>query len=824
DLEKELSCSICTDILYQPLTLLDCLHTFCGCCMQEWFTWQRAAAVSSRRSNHPYTCPSCRETVRATKADWRLSTLLEGYLRANPDRAKSEEEKEEMRKHYKPGDDVLPAVHAAREEEDSEDERLIAEVRELSMASVDPSAARHRTDRATRDRQRQGQERRASSETRHTAEELRRQQQSSRWVAMQATRQGSVEDRQIEHQPSLRSLLSGSDISSEDVQEVILQSIYAEGLLNGIDIDNLTPAQEEELTERIAEAYRRRQRYRERSRNRARVEQEDRHSQSQSHRMDNPARGQRRAETSQSQQQQAREPRARPPISRPHLFEQTGTGADHGQRRSASSTSRHRVPAVATDSGPDTSQAARSVTDLSQEQRTEGMERSRPRASSSNARGTTDPSGLRSDVQRVRGASALRSDVVDGSARPISRDSQAQQLRRQTDPPTISINQSPAPRTQILGAVQDSAQLHAVRPAISKSAFAPEAVQVEPMPSYPPSVSCSLCSKPHIETKLHYNCSKCDGGDLNLCLQCYRGSQGCHHWFGFGFAALSKYNREAPPEGYPRRYDYPHILTPRRFKSQSSPTSIGLATTSDPEEGAFCEFCFSNANRNYWYCAQCLDGAWGFCNTCLLRGNHCTHPLLPLAHISTLPPDSSRDPSRLQFVPLPNLKQHSYVHVPAITACDICTLDIPSTETRYHCQHCNAGDYDICNTCYANLVSTGKISHPNGPNGWRRCLQGHCMSIIGFSSTAHGQVRSTIWDPVGGFRLREDPGSIAAPPPPDHSSSGTGTRRTAGWSWFPAEESLDELPFPRNAEVRECEDLNADWAVGVYAGRVGVFP
>lgn len=58
DLEKELTCSvrydyplprqfadndclllpqICADILYQPLTLLDCLHTFCGACLAGWF-------------------------------------------------------------------------------------------------------------------------------------------------------------------------------------------------------------------------------------------------------------------------------------------------------------------------------------------------------------------------------------------------------------------------------------------------------------------------------------------------------------------------------------------------------------------------------------------------------------------------------------------------------------------------------------------------------------------------------------------------------------------------------------------------------------------
>ena len=40
NLEKELVCFICTEVLYQPLTLIDCLHTFCGSCLKEWFSHQ----------------------------------------------------------------------------------------------------------------------------------------------------------------------------------------------------------------------------------------------------------------------------------------------------------------------------------------------------------------------------------------------------------------------------------------------------------------------------------------------------------------------------------------------------------------------------------------------------------------------------------------------------------------------------------------------------------------------------------------------------------------------------------------------------------------
>ncbi|KAK5137889.1 hypothetical protein LTR08_006658 [Meristemomyces frigidus] len=282
DMEHELTCSICTDILYQPLTLLDCLHTFCGSCSKEWFAWQAAAAASNRRTAHPYTCPSCREAVRGTKADWRLTTLLEGYLRANPDRAKSEEEKEEMRRQYKPGEDVIPKVDIRRDESDSEDERLMAEIRELSMAGVDPETARRRAERAARSsRHRRRAAGTSGADPPRGTEELGRSQQPSRWGPQQAQlsearlREHNANEPQVEHQPSLRSLLSASQSESHNVQQEILQSIYADGLLEGIDIDNLTIAQEEELTERIAEAYRRRQRRRDRAGNQERRRQEN---------------------------------------------------------------------------------------------------------------------------------------------------------------------------------------------------------------------------------------------------------------------------------------------------------------------------------------------------------------------------------------------------------------------------------------------------------------------------------------------------------------------------------------------------------------------
>ena len=69
---------------------------------------------------HPYTCPSCRASVRTTQPNATVTTLLDMYLQANPERGKAEADKEADRKKYKPGDNVLPKLRR-REDPGAED-------------------------------------------------------------------------------------------------------------------------------------------------------------------------------------------------------------------------------------------------------------------------------------------------------------------------------------------------------------------------------------------------------------------------------------------------------------------------------------------------------------------------------------------------------------------------------------------------------------------------------------------------------------------------------------------------------------------------------
>ncbi|KAI4111121.1 MAG: hypothetical protein LQ339_000849 [Xanthoria mediterranea] len=119
DLQKELTCSICTEVLFQPLTLLDCLHTFCG-------------------------------SLRETRPNATVTTLLDMYLQANPGRDRTQEEQNELRSKYKPGEQVMPPLRV--EKVDAVDERMLAEVREMSLrdAGVRSSGAREQQDRKAR--------------------------------------------------------------------------------------------------------------------------------------------------------------------------------------------------------------------------------------------------------------------------------------------------------------------------------------------------------------------------------------------------------------------------------------------------------------------------------------------------------------------------------------------------------------------------------------------------------------------------------------------------------------------------------------------------
>ncbi|KAG0051249.1 hypothetical protein BGZ83_003956 [Gryganskiella cystojenkinii] len=75
--EKEFECSICHEIMYKPLVLQPCMHSFCRECCKLCLR------------NSPM-CPTCRQPVTKTKRDFKLNNLIELFLKTRPQLARDD--------------------------------------------------------------------------------------------------------------------------------------------------------------------------------------------------------------------------------------------------------------------------------------------------------------------------------------------------------------------------------------------------------------------------------------------------------------------------------------------------------------------------------------------------------------------------------------------------------------------------------------------------------------------------------------------------------------------------------------------------------------
>ena len=338
-----------------------------------------------------------------------------------------------------------------------------------------------------------------------------------------------------------------------------------------------------------------------------------------------------------------------------------------------------------------------------------------------------------------------------------------------------------------------------------------------------PSVTCGRCGNSNIAYELHMHCDQCNSGNYDLCLLCWRRGRGCLNWYGFGQSAMARWNRKVDTHSPAP----PHFLTGHRYRrviSHQSPKGKGpraLIEASSPnwelQSGFFCSNCSAFAEINFWVCDICNDGEWAYCESCVIGGRCCRHPLLPVgfAPLTNATPASS--------VTLKSSEKTQQVSPLEISVeCDVCTYPIPSSAIRFHCPQCNEGDYDVCIACYLNLIKRGHIAEEDGPRGWRLCLNGHRMMIVCYKDSSRGQRYIICADLVGGHALN---GRDWSRIPGRHlPSGGVGLHVLALWSYWPERGDIDELSFPKGAEIRECESINDDWFWGVYCGRKGLFP
>ncbi|RHZ46649.1 SH3 domain protein [Aspergillus thermomutatus] len=772
-------------------------------------------------------------------------------LAANPERVKSAEEKEEIAQKYKHGDSVFPALLSPEQNgtvSDEEDRQLLEEVRELSLreSRTGTGESNHRAGQSSRSRRAESVDadgRRADGRSRRRREEERalRRQPAAR------TEDHSERTRRIEHQSSLRSLLSLSD--TETMEEEILRQILDDGLLNDIDLDNLGPAQEEELTERIADAYRRRHMRRPRSRQRqeADASQTPPRPRARSQSMQRPP-------TVSAPQASSRNP----PVSRPYLLEPlvSRSDASNHQRRLSDQGARRRrtspVPVnVASTSEVTLRPAARSSSDIASD---------RPRPSQSSRARAAELAA----APRPRRATASEQNVPNIFTPEARNRDHRQQISGRTSntspasvasPSTPSNSFSARLEQTTTGASACSSLAPAVnspvnqrsRPSSSRSHASqrPSATFIEP------SISCDRCGKQNIQYDLHKKCLRCKDGRFHLCLRCYRLGRGCLQWAGFGPSAEANFDRMlASSTGRTRpSREIAHVLQFSRYSRPSEnvhrTTSEGIEMTSDDpaqrlQTGLFCDICHALANKCYWKCNQCNEGGWGFCNKCVNQGRCCTHALLPICrlapgHRSGVPVSTGSDSTNGPNNPSsPSTSADNGNEIYRIlsfsTKCDICTYPIPASATRFHCLECNEGDYDVCANCYLKLVATGKISKENGHNGWRRCVKGHRMVVVGFEDHDEGQRRVVVRDLVGGRALKDEhvqhPSTLPSStthstysPAPNSSGAVPSPELGSGdWSWKEGSERRKKASRVRTSWTTTNNDRSNSFPISATGG------
>ena len=857
------------------------------------------------------------------------------YLQANPAKGRSQQEKDEAKERYTSGEQVLPHIERVRRTSVEEDDRrMIEEVRQMSLREVGVGSSESHG-RSPRHRVNDGHRESRAEETRRQRrrDHDRRRRDDTTFASNQTTSSSShgtvdpgTRARQLEHQSSLRSLISSSDFDPSDIDEEVLRHVIDEILQDGLDLDNLTAVQEDELTDRIAHALRqgRRPGSGDARPSRSGGSSHDGRGgeRDQTHRRQNQISSSTLDQTGQS---------SRPPISLRHLSTAYPT-SDGSRQRTSSDHRRQTSPSMITSSGR-SSEPRRSATNTatppSNPTRTSSDQGHHPTSSRRGVSARASPVAHR---QATRSSTDLpnpssfspheRTHSLDATDR---RRNLSDQGRQEEDNPRDTRTQSPkidnigmdlnddsnSRNTNVAPLLVDSAavivatssppHMHAIgtvnptgyRPpyplsddqnVIQTASSSTTIVPTEQSREIDLLISCNRCGKPNLELELHLNCSLCLLGKYNLCRRCYLRGLGCLHWFGFGYAATQRYERQAILDAHSATHVLPHVLIGHRYipmHRENTGAAGGeiaheraMVNNRILQSGVFCSKCAEFADQCYWKCDSCNEGEWGFCNRCVNQGKCCSHPLLPITHASTQPSRDSTSPThhtQLSLKPIINLDSTSsvqprntfplgsYVPLTFSRKCQICKYPISPSNTHFHCPQCNDGEYDICTPCYLNLTAKSQISQENGAKGWRRCPSSHRMIVVGFEDSLAGQRRVIVNDLVGGHAWKDDvlgsdladqlkakeeeefswrdgqltqvrtitrrsfPAStqVSQNFPPD---GGVGLRTLALWSYWPESEAADELEFPKGAIVSEVENINGDWFWGVYAGAKGLFP
>jgi E3 ubiquitin-protein ligase CHFR len=83
EMGEQFDCGICYDIMHQAVSIMPCVHNFCGGCFSDWIKRQK-------------DCPTCRNPIDGVSKCAPINSLIENFLHMNPDRIRDKEMVDEI--------------------------------------------------------------------------------------------------------------------------------------------------------------------------------------------------------------------------------------------------------------------------------------------------------------------------------------------------------------------------------------------------------------------------------------------------------------------------------------------------------------------------------------------------------------------------------------------------------------------------------------------------------------------------------------------------------------------------------------------------------
>lgn len=85
-LKDQITCPMCLEIMFIPVTVHPCNHKFCGSCL--------TTLVQSKKTE----CIKCRKSITTAQRDSSFNSIIDNYLKAHPEEKRTKEEEDDLRK------------------------------------------------------------------------------------------------------------------------------------------------------------------------------------------------------------------------------------------------------------------------------------------------------------------------------------------------------------------------------------------------------------------------------------------------------------------------------------------------------------------------------------------------------------------------------------------------------------------------------------------------------------------------------------------------------------------------------------------------------